>query len=62
MDVAGRYQFITFRTHDSLDALKAAALRDAILEGYQDAITGRITIFSGDFWADMRSIQEENNP
>lgn len=37
------------------DRQEAANIRDAILDGYQDAIAGRMTDFSGDLLKDIRS-------
>ncbi len=37
------------------DRLEAAKLRNNIIEGYQDAISGRVREFSGDLMADLKA-------
>lgn len=37
------------------DRLEAAKLRSDIIEGYQDAIHGRVREFSGDLMADLKA-------
>jgi len=44
------------RRHKAQD--EAAAVRDAILEGYQDAIAGRTVAFEGDLKALLRRAQK----
>jgi antitoxin ParD1/3/4 len=40
--------------------LEAAALRAGLLEGYQDAIAGRTTTFSGKLKADMAKFRKRS--
>jgi antitoxin ParD1/3/4 len=37
------------------DRLEAASLRSDIIEGYQDAVHGRVREFSGDLMVDLRA-------
>jgi hypothetical protein len=39
--------------------MEAAALRAGILEGYQDAIAGRTTAFSGNLKEDMAQFKKQ---
>lgn len=41
--------------------LEAARIRSGILEGYQDAIAGRITKFSGNLKEDMARFKKRGN-
>ncbi len=40
------------------DRIEAAKLRNAVIEGYQDAIHGRTREFSGDLMADLKAHQQ----
>lgn len=51
-------EFLRHLIREKKERMEAATLRDAILEGYQDAIAGRTTKFSGDLRADMRTYQK----
>ena len=44
--------------HDH-DRQEAAALRHSIIEGYQDAIEGRVRKFSGDLKKDLRAFRTQ---
>jgi antitoxin ParD1/3/4 len=46
--------------HDR-DRKEASKLRNAIIEGYQDAIHGRTIEFSGDLKADLAAFQNNTN-
>ncbi|WP_447970957.1 ribbon-helix-helix domain-containing protein [Nitrospira sp. M1] len=46
-------EFMRDVLREKKERLEAAEIRAGILEGYQDAIAGRTTKFSGDFKADM---------
>lgn len=42
------------------DRQEAAKIRNAILEGYQDAISGNMTDFSGNLLEDIKAFKEAN--
>ncbi|NOX08300.1 MAG: hypothetical protein GXP22_02210 [Gammaproteobacteria bacterium] len=46
--------------HEKKERLESAELRQAILNGYQDAITGHVDVFSGDLRKDMKAFQEKD--
>lgn len=54
-------EFLRHLIREKKEVKEAAVLRDAIIEGYQDAISGKTAMFSGDLRADMRSFQRQNN-
>ncbi|KAB8154294.1 hypothetical protein EZY14_007600 [Kordia sp. TARA_039_SRF] len=43
------------------DRLEAAAIRNAVIEGYQDVIHGRTHEFSGDLMSDLRAHKRRNS-
>lgn len=47
-------EFLRSLLREKKERMEAAALRSAIHQGYQDAIAGRITRFSGDLKADLK--------
>ena len=54
-------EFLRDILREKKERLEASELRDAILEGFQDAASGRSTIFSGDLRADMRVHRQANH-
>lgn len=53
-------EFLRDILREKKQRLEAAKLRDAILEGFQDAVSGRSTRFSGDLRADMKVHRQTN--
>lgn len=47
-------EFIRSLLREKKERQEAAELRHSIIEGYQDAITGRVIRFSGDLRKDMQ--------
>lgn len=43
------------------DRIEAAKLRSAVIEGYQDAIHGKTSEFSGDLMADLKAHQKSKS-
>jgi antitoxin ParD1/3/4 len=52
-------EFLRHLIREKKERMEAAALRDAILEGYQDAIAGRTLAYSGDLRRDMRKFRQQ---
>ena len=52
-------EFLRQLIREKKERLEAAELRDAILDGYQDAIAGRTTAFSGNLKDDMKKFREK---
>jgi len=46
-------EFLRSLLREKKERLEARELRNAIIEGYQDAIAGRTNIFSGDLRSDL---------
>jgi antitoxin ParD1/3/4 len=53
-------EFLRALLREKKDQLEASAIRDAVLEGYQDALANRTTPFSGDLKADMKRFRDGN--
>lgn len=47
-------EFLRDILREKKERMEAAELRDAILEGFQDGVSGRSMSFSGDLRADMK--------
>lgn len=47
-------EFLRDLLREKKQRLEASELRDAILEGFQDVVSERTTIYSGDLRADMK--------
>lgn len=54
-------EFLRALLREKKDRQDAAALRDAILEGFQDILADRVTPFSGDLIADMQAFDNRQN-
>jgi antitoxin ParD1/3/4 len=54
-------EFLRSLLREKKDRLEARELRNAILEGYQDAIGGRVTPFSGNLKADLDQFLSKNS-
>lgn len=52
--------FLSMQLHEKKERLESAELRQAILNGYQDAIAGHVYVFSGDLRKDMKVFQEKD--
>ena len=50
-------EFLRDVLRDKKERLEAAAMRDAILEGYRDLIEGRVVEFKGDLRATLKEAQ-----
>ncbi len=46
-------EFLRSLLREKKERLEARELRNAIIEGYQDAIAGRVNSFSGDLMSDL---------
>ncbi|VAW70394.1 hypothetical protein MNBD_GAMMA10-3130 [hydrothermal vent metagenome] len=53
-------EFLRSLLREKEEKQASAALRHAIISGYQDAIAGRVYRFSGDLRKDMAAFQEKN--
>ncbi len=51
-------EFVRAILREKKERLEAAQMRVAILEGYSDAIAGRVLPFSGDLKADMKRFRK----
>ena len=51
-------EFVRALLREQKARLEAAKFREAILEGYDDAIAGRVIPFSGDLRADMKKYKK----
>ena len=54
-------EFMRDVLREKKERLEAAELRAGILEGYQDAISGRTTRFSGNLKADMAQFKKRGS-
>jgi len=54
-------EFMRDVLREKKERLEAAEVRAGILEGYQDAIAGRTTKFSGDLKADMAQFRKRSS-
>ncbi|WP_454062824.1 ribbon-helix-helix domain-containing protein [Candidatus Nitrospira salsa] len=54
-------EFMRDVLREKKERLEAAEVRAGILEGYQDAIAGRTTKFSGDLKADMAQFKKRSS-
>lgn len=52
-------EFLRHLIREKKERMEAAELRDAILEGFQDAIAGRTHRYSGNLRADMQRFREQ---
>ena len=52
-------EFLRSLLREKKERLEARELRSAIIEGYQDAIAGRINTFSGDLKSDLDKFLSE---
>lgn len=52
-------EFLRSLLREKKERLEAAQLRSAILNGYQDAISGRTTKFSGDLKKDLQEFKSK---
>jgi antitoxin ParD1/3/4 len=50
-------EFVRDILREKKERLEASKLRDAILDGFQDAIRGKVQSFSGDLRADIKKNQ-----
>lgn len=53
-------EFLRDILREKKERMEAAELRDAILEGLQDGVSGRSMSFSGDLRADMKKHRRKN--
>lgn len=51
-------EYLRHLIREDKDRQTAAQMRDAIIEGFQDAIAGRMTTFSGDLRTDMKAFRQ----
>ena len=51
-------EFLRDVLREKKERMEAAAMRDAILEGYQDVIAGRTIEFKGDLRASLKEAQD----
>ena len=56
-DYATPSEFVRDLLREKKERLEAAAIRDAIIEGYQDLIEGRAVEFKGDLRATLKEIE-----
>ena len=54
-------EFMRDVLREKKERIEAAELRTGILEGYQDAISGRTTRFSGNLKADMAQFRKRSS-
>lgn len=54
-------EFLRQIIREKKEQMEAARLRDAILEGYQNAIAGRTTPFSGNLKDDMKKFRKRQS-
>ena len=53
-------EFLRSLLREKKEKLESAELRQTIISGYQDAIAGRVQVFSGDLSQDMKTFQTNN--